>query len=99
MSSRAAVCESNSSSWAGNVASSLCTPLASTISVTTGFPAVSVPVLSKATMSICAVRSRCEPPLIKIPRRAAPPIAESTVAGVLMTSAHGEATTITVMAL
>jgi len=32
------------------------------------------------------------------PRRAAPPMAESTVAGVLMTSAQGEATTMMVIA-
>jgi hypothetical protein len=37
-------------------------------------------------------------PLNKTPRRAAPPIAERMDAGVLMISAHGDATTITVMA-
>ena len=61
-------------------------------------PFVSVPVLSKATTFTVAVRSRWTPPLNKTPRRAAPPIAERMDAGVLMISAHGDATTITVIA-
>ena len=73
-------------------------PLVVTISVSEGLPTVSVPVLSMATMSMCAARSRWEPPLMRMPRRAAPPMADSTVAGVEMISAQGEATTMMVIA-
>ena len=67
-------------------------------SVTVGLPTVSVPVLSKATTSKRAASSKCAPPLNKTPRRAPLAIAERIAAGVLMISAQGEATTMTVIA-
>ncbi len=61
--------------------------------VTVGLPCVSVPVLSKAKARTPASASRCAPPLISTPRRAAAVIALMTVTGVLITSAHGQAIT------
>jgi hypothetical protein len=51
-----------------------------------------------ASARMPASRSMGSPPLNKMPRRAALAIALSSVAGVLMTSAQGEATTSSVMA-
>src|SRR5690606_38358274 len=58
--------------------------------VTTGLPSVSVPVLSKANARTLASASRCAPPLMSTPRRAARVIALMTVTGVLMTSEQGQ---------
>jgi len=51
-------------------------------------PFVSVPVLSKATRSILLARSRCSPPFISTPDRAALPMAETMLTGGPMTSAR-----------
>ncbi len=67
--------------------------------VTSGLPTVSVPVLSKATTLTVAAFSTWTPPLNSTPRRAPLPMADRTVAGVLMTMAQGEAATMTVMAV
>ena len=65
--------------------------------LTRGLPSVRVPVLSKATTFRPAACSRWTPPLKSTPRRAPLPMAERIEAGVLITSAHGEATTISVI--
>ena len=62
-------------------------------STTSGVPRVSVPVLSNATHRTRPARSRCTPPLISTPLRAAPASAATTDTGVEMTSAHGHDTT------
>ena len=60
---------------------------------TVGSPWVSVPVLSNATVRTAASRSRCAPPLMSTPRRAAVASAATIDTGVEITSAHGHATT------
>ncbi len=57
-----------------------------------GSPRVSVPVLSIATVRTRARSSSAWPPLIRMPRRAAPPTAETTATGTEITSEHGQAT-------
>ena len=52
-------------------------------------PFVSVPVLSNATHRTVPTRSRCTPPLINTPLRAAVAMADTTETGVEMTSAQG----------
>ena len=73
-------------------------PVSATTSVTSKRPWVSVPVLSNATARTRPSASMKRPPLKRIPCRAALAIAERMVAGVAITSAHGEATTRSVMA-
>ncbi len=68
-------------------------PLSGTMSTTCGVPYVNVPVLSKATHRTSLVRSRCTPPLMSTPFRAAPASAATTDTGVEITSAHGHETT------
>jgi len=69
------------------------TPSSATTSTTCGVPRVSVPVLSKAMHRIRLVRSRCTPPLMSTPLRAAPASAATIETGVEITSAHGHDTT------
>ena len=69
------------------------TPFTATTSTTSGTPRVSVPVLSNATQWTLLVRSRCMPPLMSTPLRAAPASAATIETGVEMTSAHGQDTT------
>ena len=54
--------------------------------------AVSVPVLSIATVLTRARSSRAWPPLMSTPSRAARPTAETTATGIEITSEHGQAT-------
>ena len=54
--------------------------------------AVSVPVLSTATVRTRARSSSAWPPLMSTPSRAARPTAETTATGMEMTSEHGQAT-------
>ena len=54
-----------------------------------GSPRVSVPVLSNATARTAARRSRCAPPLMRTPLRAAAESADTIDTGVEMTSAQG----------
>ncbi len=73
-------------------------PASATTAVTSKRPRVSVPVLSNATARTLPSASMKRPPLNSTPLRAALAIADSMVDGVAMTSAHGEATTSSVMA-
>ena len=58
-----------------------------------GLPIVSVPVLSKATISsLCASSNTCGS-LIKIPKRAATPVPAMIAAGVAKPNAQGQAIT------
>jgi len=57
-----------------------------------------VPVLSSATVRIRPSASRAAPPLIKTPSLEAAPIAATTVTGIAIASAHGEAATSTTRA-
>jgi len=66
--------------------------------VTTGRPTVRVPVLSNTTASTRPAASRCEPPLIRMPRRAPLPIAALIAVGVASPTAQGQATSSIVMA-
>ena len=68
-------------------------PFNGTTSTTSGAPRVSVPVLSNAMQRTTLVRSRCTPPLMSTPLRAAPASAATIETGVEMTSAHGHDTT------
>ena len=68
-------------------------PFSATTSTTSGAPRVSVPVLSNATQRTLLVFSRCTPPLISTPLRAAPASAATIETGVEITSAHGQETT------
>src|SRR3954469_21599610 len=68
-------------------------PGSATTSTTSGVPRVSVPVLSNATQRTRLVRSRCAPPLINTPLRAAAASAATIETGVEITSAHGQDTT------
>ena len=69
------------------------TPSMGRTSTTLRTPCVSVPVLSTATAAMAARRSRCRPPLISTPCRAAAASADTIEIGVLSTSAHGQAMT------
>ena len=66
--------------------------------VTTGRPTVRVPVLSKTTASTRPACSRCEPPLMRMPRRAPLPIAALIAVGVARPTAQGHATSSIVIA-
>ena len=68
------------------------------ISVTFGFPTVSVPVLSNTTQSTFAICSKTSPPRNKIPLLAAKLVATNTAVGVAKPKAHGHATTKTFVA-
>ena len=57
----------------------------------TGRPSVSVPVLSKARALSLPAASSAAPPLRRMPRLEAAPIPETTVTGVEITRAHGQA--------
>ena len=61
------------------------------MAVTAGLPAVSVPVLSKATMFTLASRSSWAPPFTSTPIWASRVRALTTVTGMLMISAQGQA--------
>jgi len=65
------------------------------MALTSGFPMVSVPVLSKTTASIFPALSRAAPLLIRIPERAPRPIPTMTAIGVASPSAQGQAMTST----
>ena len=65
-------------------------PFSDVTSTTRSSPFVSVPVLSNATQRTPASRSRCAPPLISTPLRAAAASADTTETGVEITSAHGQ---------
>ena len=65
-------------------------PVSEITSTTCGWPFVSVPVLSNATHRTIPNRSRCTPPLISTPWRAAAAIADTTEMGVEITRAHGQ---------
>ena len=65
-------------------------PPVGTTSVTVSSPCVSVPVLSNAAAVTVPTDSRCVPPLMRTPFFAALVIPETTLTGVLMTSAHGQ---------
>ena len=64
-----------------------------------GWPRVSVPVLSKATVRSWRACSRYTPPLMSTPSCAARASALTTVAGVAITSAQGQAMTSSTSAL
>ena len=55
-----------------------------------------VPVLSRTTISIFSARSRCSPPLMRIPFPAPTPVPTMMAVGVASPSAQGQATTRTV---
>ncbi len=69
-----------------------------TISVTTGFPRVIVPVLSSATIRIRPASSKAVPVLKRIPFFAPLPIPTMMATGVARPSAHGQLTTRTAIA-
>jgi hypothetical protein len=58
--------------------------------VTVSWPWVRIPVLSNATVPTVPTDSRCVPPLISTPFFAALVMPETTLTGVLITSAHGQ---------
>ncbi|KAF5053511.1 hypothetical protein DSECCO2_397590 [anaerobic digester metagenome] len=66
-------------------------------STTSGRPSVSVPVLSKTTVSTVPAISRESPPLINIPFSAPLPVPTMMAVGVARPRAHGQAITSTVM--
>src|SRR3989339_1679175 len=65
------------------------------ISVTSGFPLVSVPVLSNATAEILLAASNASPPLTSTPYSAPLPVPTIKDVGVAKPSAQGHAMTIT----
>ena len=68
-------------------------PFSGTTVSTASLPSVTVPVLSKATTFSRAGLSRCSPPLTRTPARAAAAMAATTVTGVEITRAQGQAMT------
>ena len=96
---RASGCVENRSSENASCATSFSRPggKLSTRS-TRNSPVVSVPVLSSATMLMPASFSTAAPPRKRMPCRAPQAIAASTAEGMDSTSAHGDATTSSVMA-
>ena len=70
-------------------------PSSATMSVTSGLPLLSVPVLSKIIVSILFAASSGSPPRIKIPCSAPLPVATMMLVGVARPIAHGHAMTIT----
>ena len=77
-----------------NISSSL-NPSATITSVNTGFPFVTVPVLSRITVSNRCVASKCSPPLNKMPYSADLPDPAIIDVGVARPNAHGQAITST----
>src|SRR5699024_8878807 len=73
--------------------SSSSNPSVMTKSVNTGVPSVTVPVLSKTTVSIDCVCSKCSPPLNSNPISAARPDPAIIDVGVAKPNAHGQAIT------
>ena len=73
-------------------------PSASRASAFAHVPFVSVPVLSKVTVSTAPIRSSASPVLTSTPRFVAWPIAAITEVGVASASAHGQNVTSTVTA-
>ncbi|SPB30387.1 hypothetical protein MAJHIDBO_00687 [Propionibacterium freudenreichii subsp. shermanii] len=71
------------------------TPGAVRTSVTVGTPRVSVPVLSKTTVSTTLSASRCAPSLTKAPTRAMRAMAARTASGVPAAMPQAPATMIT----
>jgi len=67
------------------------TPSPATTLVTSGWPLVKVPVLSKKTRLTSAAFSRASPLLIRMPFSAARPVATITAVGVASPKAHGQA--------
>ena len=67
------------------------TPGATRIAVTTGLPRVSVPVLSKTTVSIRPAASSASPPRTRIPASAPLPVPTMIAVGVASPIAHGQA--------
>lgn len=83
-----------------NTAASLLPDASSRLDSTSfGLPSVMVPVLSSATAFSLRASSRYVPPLMRMPRRAADASALTTVTGVEITSAHGQAMTSSTSAL
>ena len=68
------------------------------MSVSTGRPSVSVPVLSQATTLIAPARSRVSASRTRMPARAAAPVPTMIAVGVASPSAHGHAITSTAIA-
>ncbi len=91
-------CERFSALAAHDSTSASVAPSSATTSVTSNRPRVSVPVLSNAIARTRPSASMKRPPLNSTPLRAALAMADRMVAGVAITSAHGEATTSSVMA-
>ena len=79
-------------------ASSASSPSIQKVSVTTGRPAVMVPVLSNTTVVSSPVRCRASPPLISTPSSAPLPVATITAVGTASPMAHGHAMISTVTA-
>ncbi|MNJ68308.1 hypothetical protein D3C77_645450 [compost metagenome] len=73
-------------------------PSGSTL-VSSGFPFVTVPVLSRMTVSTLCVVSKCSPPLNSTPSSAARPEPAMMEVGVASPSAHGQAITNIAMAI
>ena len=67
--------------------------LTSMRSLTSGQPAVRVPVLSKTTVVMPLIRSNTSPPFIRTPNEAAIPVPTMTAVGVARPKAHGQAIT------
>jgi hypothetical protein len=83
--------ERRSSAAASDITSASPLPFSATVRETIGRPSVRVPVLSKARALSLPAASSAAPPLTRIPRREAAPIPETTVTGVEITRAHGQA--------
>ena len=97
---RAAGCSDASSTLAAASSSSLSgIPGAPPAKATDGLPSVSVPVLSRTTVSTRRARCRASPSRISTPCAAAFPIAIITEIGVASPSAHGQAITRTATAV
>ena len=60
-------------------------------SVTTGFPSVTVPVLSSTTVVMSPARCKASPPLMSTPISAPLPLATMTAVGTASPMAHGQA--------
>src|SRR6185437_16719501 len=73
-------------------------PRTGTTSVTTGFPAVTVPVLSSTTVRTSPARCSAAPPLMRRPDCAARPVATITAVGTASPIAQGHAITNTAIA-
>ncbi len=72
-------------------------PAAATTATTSGRPSVSVPVLSKTTVSMRWAISSASPPRMRIPASAPRPVPTMIAVGVARPIAHGQATITTAM--